>query len=283
MIFKNSLLFSFFMIGSVLSCQATHADKVDYGQVKKVVYAFDFDKVVSYFDTAYWARLMLEYVRLQPVRTGVVLANPWFWFDVRALAYARAYDASGHPVIGAEASIAYLVAKYMTWATEQDKERFHSAVSAVVPNDDVIDYATQLTVPYVVWTNNDPITYGIKVTSVNGVRAKADKAIFEPVSVHTSVSTGAAGSTACDNTKTHTEYFQRVYSETCAQFGLQPGELLVIFIDDNYEYVENARKAATEYGFPIKAYQYASSMKYLIKEFQYDDGWFDIAMQLANN
>ncbi len=277
--YKIYALYALIATGSIFATTDKPTDLSTFKNVKKVVFAFDFDKVVSFFDTAYWFNLGKDYLRSNPMQTTRVIIKPGFWRDVYNLGHARVYDAQGRAVIGAEASISYLVERYITWATEADKERFRGAVSAVIPNHDVIDYAARLKVPYVVWTNNDPATYATKLNSINAQRAKKGKALFEPVSAHTSISTGAAGSDAQNNVKPHTAYYARVYAETCAQFGLESGELLVIFIDDSALYVEGARNAAAQYGLPIKAYQYAGSMNYLVDDFRYDDEWFDIYMQ----
>lgn len=277
--YKIYALYALITTGSLFGTTEKTTDFSVFKNVKKVVFAFDFDKVVSFFDKSYWFRLAGNYIRSNPLKTTRVVIKPGFWRDVYNLGHARVYDAQGRAVIGAEASIDYLVTRYITWATEADKERFRGAVSAVLPNHDVIDFAVQLEVPYVIWTNNDPATYTTKLNSINTQRAQKGMALFEPASAHTSVSTGAAGSDAQNNVKPHVEYYARVYAETCAQFGLQHGELLVIFIDDSALYIDGARNAAALYGLPIKAYQYAGSMKYLVNDFRYDEEWFDIYMQ----
>lgn len=264
------------------SAQPAPLPSSQYTQVKKVVYAFDFDGVVSYFDRNYWTQLTIEYLRKYPHKVALIVANPWFWRDVRAAGRTVLYDECGNRILGYEATIDYLVRNYITWATEEDKARFHSAVSAVYPNSDLIDYAATLKVPYVVWTNNDKATYDIKLTSINGERAQAGKSVFNPAHAYTVIPTGKPGANEPCNTKTHVEYFDKTYRDTCAHFGLQPGELLVIFLDDNINFVRNANNAASLYNFPIKAYQYTGSMKALEDEFRYDEQWFDIFMHAMN-
>lgn len=251
-------------------------------QIKKVVYAFDFDRVVSYFDSSHWVKLTVEYLKKHPRRVALALAHPLFWRDIFAASCTVLNDEAGNRILGHEATIDYLVRKYLPWATEADKERFRGAVSAVYPNNEIIDYATTLQVPYVVWTNNDKATYDIKLASINEARAQKDKSIFEPAHAYTVIPTGHPGSNEPCNTKVHVEYFDKTYRDTCAQFGLQPGELLVIFIDDNINFIRNAQKAAAHYNFPIKAYQYTGSLKTLEDDFRFDEEWFDIFMQAMN-
>jgi hypothetical protein len=265
-----------------LTGSAQPATFSQYTQIKKVVYAFDFDRVVAYMNTKHVRKLVSEYFQKHPHKVAPIVLNPWFWADVKAAHGAVLYNESGARILGYEATIDYLVRKYITWATENDKVRFSQAVSAVIPNDEIIDYATNLNVPYVVWTNNDKATYDIKVTSINGARAKAGKSLFEPSHAYTVIPTGKPGSNEPWNTKAHVEYFDKTYRDTCAQFGLQPGELLVIFIDDNINFIRNAKKAAVQYNFPIKAYQYTGSLKTLEEDFRFDEQWFDIFMQAMN-
>ncbi len=144
----------------------------------------------------------------------------------------------------------------MPWATQADKIRISSAITAVLPKDHMIDYANGLNVPYVVWTNNDRVTYDLKVQSMNAIRAASGRAGFNPLSVHTVIPTGIPGATDKSNKKPHVEYYQRVYAETCDALGLQHGEILVIFIDDKKENVVGAQQAAELYNLPIKAYHH---------------------------
>ncbi len=271
--------FGFFLLFGTIVDRAT-ALPHRVPRIKQVVYAFDFDGVILDFNVMYWLQLAREYKGYLPR----LLCNRAFVRDVMAAWSARGlYDENNNKVVGSYQTVKYLVEKYMPWATELDLKRLNSVTTAVVPRDHMIDYALSLSVPYVVWTNNDKATYDIKVQTINALRAEKGNALFEPRSVHTVIPTGVTGATDKSNTKPHVEYYQRVYTETCTALGLQPGEVLIVFIDDKKENVIGAQEAAALYNLPIKAYYHwrllgtSDRLKKLIAS---DTSWFATSLDV---
>jgi len=278
--YKIGLLLAFLSAGSAFSDAVPVLNNLSH--IKQVVYAFDFDGVIIEFNVAYWLQLAKEYYQ----HALPLFCNRFFIRDVLAAWSARGlYDEADNKIVGGYQTVDYLIKKYMPWATEADRIRISSAITAVLPKDHMIDYVTSLQVPYVVWTNNDQVTYNLKVQAINSMREEAGKALFSPLSVHTVIPTGLPGATDKSNTKPHAEYYQRVYTETCTTLGLQHGELLVIFVDDKKENVIGAQQAAELYNLPIKAYHHwrlwgtgARLQKLIIN----DTSWFGMCLKAIN-
>lgn len=232
------------------------------GRIKKVVIATDADGVVFKFDYWHWAKLFMRY----PHRAVPLLLNENFKRDVRmSKSSGGLYDKDGNKIIGSFATVDYLIQEYMPWANELDRQRMLSAASEVKPINPVIDLyqSQQKNVPLVVWTNNDQYTYDIKVQKINALRLKEGLQAFEPLMVSTVIATGNPGAKDKINAKPHVEYYQRVYADTCAFFGMQPGELLILFVDDDMRNILGAIDAAEQYKIPIEPIYFNGNAKTL--------------------
>jgi hypothetical protein len=235
--------------------------------IKQYVIATDADGCILTFDFWYWAKLFAYY----PYRAFWLMMNRNFVRDMKACMSPNGlYDKEGNRIIGGYATVDYFVKEYMPWATEADKARMRSVMAAVKPIDAVIDYYQSLDMPIVVWTNNDQVTYNVKMKTINALRTKAKKLPLYPNMEFVSIATGNPGANDKSNVKPNLEYYKKVYEDTCKFFGLQLGELKVFFVDDNPVFVEAARKAAKFYSLPIEAYWYAGSINALKESLNLD-------------
>lgn len=245
--FHILILFSL-LITSPVSCAAT----TNKAMIK--VIATDADGVIWSANTMAWAKLALYY----PFRAVQLWFNKNFVCDIKALqAPTGLCDKSGYRIIGGPATVAYLTAAYMPWATQLDKMRMLSTMGAVTPIDAVIDFYQSLDMPIVVWTNNDQVTYDAKLKTVNALRTKAGKLPFHPNMEFVSIPTGKVGAKERSNVKPYPEYYKKAYEDTCRFFNVKPGELMIFFVDDCDAFVEGARAAAKIYDLPIRAYPVA--------------------------
>jgi beta-phosphoglucomutase-like phosphatase (HAD superfamily) len=248
---------------SLLSC----IPPVPKNSTIKVAIVTDFDGVVVSLNLRYIGQLIARYWY-----RGYVVLNPSFLKDAYAAVWSAdgLYDRQGNKVIGGWETVDYFIQNWLPWATQKDRDRLFGAVSAYNPIHNVIDLYQKYQnrgIPVCVWTNNDQKTYDVKLEMIAQKRKNQGNAPLIPSGAFTSqVMSERNKDEHVRQHKPHPDYYKRAYEWTCEQLNANPGELHVIFIDDNVKNVVGATRAAELYNLPITALHYAKDARKLEKE-----------------
>jgi len=159
--------------------------------------------------------------------------------DVSLARQGKLKDAQGNSIIGSNGYIDYVVNKYMPTISQKKREALYNCIFYTIPNIEIIDHYQWIQEeqgkPVYIFTNDPEAEYKQKLDILNQVLAEQGHKPFKPDGFY------------CPQDgiyKNDPLYFKHAYQHVVDQVGGNP---TIIFIDDNPEFVENAKKAATDF------------------------------------
>lgn len=175
-------------------------------------------------------------------------------------------DFNGDTIYGVDDFVDYFAQKYHPSIIDI-KQQLVDAFTAVKPIRSTISLYQELAIPVVVWTNNNFISYQLKLKSLNHKLNFTRSMPFEPVAVFVAGKNSNVSDEIYDiQGKPYESYFLKAYYYTKKQLNLNDNDI-VAFIDDLAENIDAAREVAKKHNLPLIAIQYTTP-----EQLEYDFG-----------